>query len=82
LIDAQDSADQLFLQTGKSLVDESASADFTALFVIKTLADTAITSDLAGVFDGITYSYGLSRAHEVLALDQFKVEQINHILMV
>lgn len=70
--DVAEAAERSSLSPGKVLADISSIAEQATKRLLKALADTVIPQDLAGVFDGITYSYGLSRAFSVTALDQFK----------
>lgn len=63
--------DQFIIAQVKAVSDDSLVDEFKTMFIVKALADTAITQDLAGVFDGITYSYGLSRTETLLSLDDF-----------
>jgi hypothetical protein len=71
--DEQTTADQTSRLLDKVLADVNDLQDFLRFDVVKNLADTAITLDLAGVFDGITYSYGLNRIEDILVAnaDQF-----------
>ena len=63
--------DQFIIAQVKAVSDDTLVDEFKTMFIVKALADTAITEDLAGVFDGITYSYGLSRTETLLTLDDF-----------
>jgi len=63
--------DQTSKLLNKVLSDANDLQDFSRLAVVKNLADTAITEDLAGVFDGITYNYGLNKTDDTLSTDVF-----------
>ena len=74
--DEQTTADQTSRLLDKVLADANDLQDFSRLDVVKNLADTAITLDLAGVFDGITYSYGLNRSEDIFVADADRFTRI------
>jgi hypothetical protein len=45
------------------------SSDYKKFSIFKLLADTVITTDLAGIFDGLNYQYGLGRTEAVITAD-------------
>jgi hypothetical protein len=66
-------ADSTRLFINKSSRDTATVTDArTRIFINKSIRDTTTMVDLAGVFDGITYTYGLQKTESILSVDALR----------